>query len=98
MLLQEHCDSCWATPLSFPEHESSTKKLFKKASNGLVTVSLSQKYDNCVFIPMAKSFINGGKINEKYFRDGVHLTPEGSQMYADVLCKRLISLPVAKKH
>jgi hypothetical protein len=38
---------------------------------------------------MAKSFINGGKINEKYFRDGVHLTPEGSQMYADVLCKRL---------
>jgi hypothetical protein len=27
---------------------------------------------------MAKSFINGGKINEKYFRDGFHLTPEGS--------------------
>jgi hypothetical protein len=47
---------------------------------------------------MAKSFINGGKINEKYFRDGVLLTPEGSQMYGDVLCKRLISLPVAKKH
>jgi hypothetical protein len=46
--------------------------------------------------PLAKSFINGGKINEKYFRDGVHLTPEGSQMYADVLYKRLISLPVAK--
>jgi hypothetical protein len=33
---------------------------------------------------MAKSFINGGKFNEKYFRDGVHLTPEGSQIYADV--------------
>jgi hypothetical protein len=36
------------------------------------------------------------KNNEKYFRDGVHLTPEGSQMYADVECKRLISFPVAK--
>jgi hypothetical protein len=36
------------------------------------------------------------KNNEKYFRDGVHLTPEGSQMYADVKCKRLISFPVAK--
>jgi hypothetical protein len=76
MLLQEHCDSCWATPLH--EHESSTKELFKKASYGLR--GLSQKYDNCVFIPMAKLFINGGKINEKYFRD-VHLTPEGSQMF-----------------
>jgi hypothetical protein len=27
---------------------------------------------------------NGGKFNEKYFRDGVHLTPEDSQIYADV--------------
>jgi hypothetical protein len=26
---------------------------------------------------MAKSFINGGKFYEKYFKDGVHLTPEG---------------------
>jgi hypothetical protein len=82
------------SPAQTPEHESLSKELLKKASNGLD--GLSQKYDNCVFIPMAKSFINGGKINEKYFRDGVHL--EGSQMYADVLCKRLISLPVAKKH
>jgi hypothetical protein len=70
-------------------------ELFKKASNGLC--ELSQKKSNCYFIPIAKSFINGGKINEKYLRDGVHLTPEGSQMYADVLCKRLISLPIAKK-
>jgi lysophospholipase L1-like esterase len=76
------------------EHELVTKELFKKASNGLR--ELSQKNWNCYFIPIAKSFINGGKINEKYFRDGVHLTPEGSQMYADVLCKRLVSLPVVK--
>jgi hypothetical protein len=69
--------------------------VFKKASNGLR--ELSQKKSNCYFIPIDKSFKNGGKINEKYFRDGVHLTPEGSQMYADVLCKRLISFPFAKK-
>jgi hypothetical protein len=60
------------------ERQSSTKEQFKKASNGLR--GLSQKCDNCVLIPIAKSFINSGKIKEKYFRDGVHLT----QMYSHI--------------
>jgi hypothetical protein len=41
-----------------------------------------QGHDQVIIIPMAKSLINGGKINEKYFRYGVHLTPEGSQQFA----------------
>jgi hypothetical protein len=77
--------------LPCPQHEAVTKELFKKASNGLH--GLSRSYRNCYFIPIAKSFITGGKIDDNFFRDGVHLTLEGSRIYSDVLCKRLFSLP-----
>jgi hypothetical protein len=73
------------------QNEAVTKELFKKASNGLHR--LSRSYRNCYFIPIAKSFIAGGKIDDNFFRDGVHLTLEGSRIYSDVLCKRLFSLP-----
>ena len=90
--------------LPSPKTDIDSKKRFENASSLLkqLTFRYSQKSS---FLNAAKFFLKElseensnvrGKVNETFFKDGIHLNNDGSEKLAKELRKHLVSLPNRK--